>query len=58
MNASKEAALVIYHDKEPVAIVKRDEVSKKTILYALKEMCMDDIESLINKGRVEEIKEK
>lgn len=50
MIAQKEAVLIIYQDEEPVAIVKRDDQSKKTIFYGLKEMCVDDIEHLINKS--------
>ena len=52
MRAIKEAILVIYNDsQEPLAIVRRDEQSHKVVLYATKEMEIDDIERLINNGK-------
>lgn len=51
MRAIKEAVLVLYNgDNEPLAFVKRDEVSKKVVFYSSSEMVMDDIEKLINKS--------
>lgn len=52
---SKEPVVVVYEGEDAVAIVKRDTKSKKTILYALHEMDMDDIEKLLRKPENKEI---
>lgn len=45
--AEKEIVQVITVDKSIVAIVRRDPISKKQIVYRVKEMDQDDIVKLI-----------
>lgn len=47
MNNEKEAVASVYKDKELVAIIKRDEKSKKNIVYVVKEADIDEILGLI-----------
>ena len=47
MITTKEAVLIITKDNEPVALVRRDEASRKTLFYAIKEMALDDVEGLL-----------
>ena len=57
MEANKEAVTIVCNnDKEPIVLVKRDDKSTKTLLYALKEMNADDITNFINSGDKLEIK--
>ena len=43
-----ESVLCVYRDGELIAIVKRDEKSRKKIVYKVSEADVDDIVSLIN----------
>lgn len=55
MNPENESVLVFYTDsEEAIAIVKRDNKSKKTIFYSLQEMGKDEIESLFKKNGTHE----
>lgn len=53
MKVSKEPVLVIYQNEKAVAMVKRDEESKKNIIYACEEMGIENIESLLSKKNEE-----
>lgn len=43
-----ESVVCVYQDGELIAIVKRDEKSRKKLVYVVKEADLDDIVVLIN----------
>ena len=45
---SKEGVLVVIEGSEPIAIVRRDEVSRHQVVYRLVECGAEDFEQLIN----------
>jgi len=47
METNKEGVFTIYKDKELVAIVKRDDESKKHLVYLVKEATGEDIIELL-----------
>jgi len=53
METRTEGVFTIYRNKELVAIVKRDELVKKHLVYMVKEANGDDIVGLINSNNKE-----
>jgi diadenosine tetraphosphate (Ap4A) HIT family hydrolase len=47
METNEEGVRTVYKDKELIAIVKRDDHSKKHLVYMVKEATSEDIISLI-----------
>lgn len=49
----KEAVTTISSDKKLLAIIYRDPISKKTIMYAVKEMDEDDIAEMMKRSAID-----
>lgn len=48
MQTQEEGVITIYKDNELVAIAKRDDVSKKHLVYIVKEATVTDIAAFIS----------
>lgn len=48
LETKQEAVSTVYKGSELVAIVKRDEFTKKHLVYLVKDACTEDITNLIN----------
>lgn len=51
--ALQEGVHTVYKDKELIAIIKRDDHSKKHLVYLVKEATSEDIFALINNDKKE-----
>lgn len=49
MNTKTESATIVYGSKDvPVALIKRDEITKKNLVYMMREATVEQISGLIN----------
>jgi len=48
VKTNEEGVFTVYRGEDLVAVIKRDEASRKTITYLTKEACAEDIINLIN----------
>jgi hypothetical protein len=52
METSQEGVFTLYQNKELVGIIKRDEMSKKHLVYLVKEATGEDIVGLIKNHKI------